>query len=454
MQSQPQPQALTDATPGKDPGGVPPAGPLRLTPDLDFLQADILCNPYPLYRQLQREQPVFWSEQMDAWVMTRHEDVEGALRNPKLFSSARVEKIIYGYVDRRLRTVPMGAVLRPLFRKIALIKMDVVVEMATRFMWQRDPPDHTRLRKLMLQGFTGAMVTQVRPQIALRVRTLLDAVQDKGEMDFMADFAEPLPAMIVADIFGLPDHWEQLHRWENALKLFLGARRGNSSQAQKDAIESVKAMKEFFTEKIHERRAKPGDDLISRLAHAREDGFEFDDLELCANLMVTLGAAQVTTQDMLGNGLLALLRHPEQLAEVQAHRELVPKALEEIVRYDGPVQLTNRVLTEDTELRGVRMRRGQLVYLIRGAANRDPDAFEDPDRFDIHRENRKHVGYGAGIHYCIGATLARAEGELALYAVLDRLPNLRLADGENSVVWRADNLQFRGLRSLRLRFGN
>lgn len=451
MQS--QASARVDAAPGNNPGGVPPPGALQLTPDLDFLQADILADPYPLYRRLQQEQPVFWSEQMDAWVLTRHADVEGALRNPKVFSSSRVEKIIYGYVDRRLRAVPMGSLLRPLFRKIALIKMDVVVEMATRFMWQRDPPDHTRLRKLMLQGFTGNMVAQVRPGIEERVHRLLDAVQNKGEMDFMADFAVPLPAMIVADIFGLPDHWEQLHRWENALKLFLGARRGNSSQAATDAIKSVQAMKEFFTQKIQERRAHPGDDLISRLAHAREDGFEFDDLELCANLMVTLGAAQVTTQDMLGNGVLALLRNPEQLERVQSQRELVPKALEEIVRYDGPVQLTNRVLTEDTELRGVRMRRGQLVYLIRGAANRDPEAFEDPDRFDILRENRRHVGYGAGIHYCIGATLARTEGEVALNAVLDRLPNLRLAEGQ-SVVWRADNLQFRGLSTLRLRFGN
>lgn len=444
-------QAVTGQAPAAIPGGQAIPQHRALTPDLDFLQADILCDPYPLYRQLREEQPVFWSDQMDAWVITRHADVEGALRNPKLFSSARVEKILYGYVDRRLRNMPLGGLLRPLFRKIAQLKMATFTEMATRFMWQRDPPDHTRLRKLMLQGFTGAMVAQIREKISARTHALLDKVQATGEMDFLADFAVPLPAMIVADIYDVPEHWQQLQVWENDLKLFLGARRSDPKEAQSQALASVSHMKDFFLERIRERRAKPGEDLISRLAAASEDGFYLDDLELCANLMVTLGAAQVTTQDMLGNGLLALLRHPDQLQAVMADRSLLENTLEEIVRYDGPVQLTNRIVMEDTELRGVKLRKGQMVYLIRGAANRDPERFPDPDRFDIRRDTRGHVGYGAGIHYCIGATLARAEGDIAFTAVFDRLPRLRLAS-DDAVAWRADNLQFRGLGKLKLRF--
>jgi cytochrome P450 len=191
--------------------------------------------------------------------------------------------------------------------------------------------------------------------------------------------------------------------------------------------------------------------LISKLANAQEDGYYLNDLELCANLLVTLGAAQVTTQDMLGNGMLALLRHPGQLDALVADRSLVANAMDEIIRYDGPVQLTNRVVTRDTELRGIRLKAGQMVYLIRGAANRDPEVFPDADIFDIRRDSRRHVAFGAGIHYCIGAALARAEGEVAFNAVFDRLGAIRLAP-EGAASYRADNFQFRGLKELCLQF--
>jgi cytochrome P450 len=436
---------------GKPEGAASPPHGSPLSSDLDFLDRQILENPYPLYARLREEQPVFWSTQMDAWVITRHADVTAALRDPGLFSSARVEKIVYGYAERRLRTMPFGAALRPLVRKMTLIKMGVFVEMASRFMWQQDPPDHTRLRKLMMQGFTAETLRKARPLIERRVHALLDAVCDTGQMDFMRDFAVPLPAMIIADIFGLPDHWEQLHRWENDLKLFLGARRGDARRALDDALTSVAKMKEFFLAEIRDRRAAPRDDLISKLANAQEDGYYLNDLELCANLLVTLGAAQVTTQDMLGNGMLALLRHPGQLDALVADRSLVANAMDEIIRYDGPVQLTNRVVTRDTELRGIRLKAGQMVYLIRGAANRDPEVFPDADIFDIRRDSRRHVAFGAGIHYCIGAALARAEGEVAFNAVFDRLGAIRLAP-EGAASYRADNFQFRGLKELCLQF--
>jgi cytochrome P450 len=210
-------------------------------------------------------------------------------------------------------------------------------------------------------------------------------------------------------------------------------------------------MRAYFTAKIRERRNRPGEDLISRLAAAEDDGFYLDDRELAANLMVTLGAAQVTTQDMLGNGLHALLCNPEQLAVLRDHRDLLLRGIDEIIRFDGPVQLTNRVMTADHTLRGKQLRKNQMVYLIRGAANRDPERFPDPDRFDVRRSTQGHVAFGSGIHYCIGAALARAEGEIAFGAMFDRMPDLAL-DRDQPVTWRADNLQFRGLGRLPLRF--
>lgn len=429
----------------------PPQHRYELRPELDFLQESVLCNPYPLYQQLRQDAPVFWSEQMDAWVITRHEDVDNALKNPALFSSARIHKILYGYADRRVRGLPLAGLLRPIVRKLALIKMKGFVEMGSRFMWQNDPPEHTRLRKLMHQGFTASLVTKMRPLIEERAQSLLDKICTRGRAEIMNDFAVPFPAQVVADIFGVSEDWEQLHQWEIDLKLFLGARRGSAKDAAASALKSVSDMRKYFTAKIQARRKNPGDDLISRLAAAEDDGFYLDDRELCANLMVTLGAAQVTTQDMLGNGLYAMLLHPEQLHILREDRETLLRGIDEIIRYDGPVQLTNRVLTADHELRGKLLRKGQMVYLIRGAANRDPERFPDPDRFDVRRNAQGHVAFGAGIHYCIGAALARVEGAIAFGAIFDRMPELAL-DPAHPVKWRADNLQFRGLEQLHVTF--
>jgi cytochrome P450 len=442
-------QIITIPTPASPAPPVPPRYELR--PDFDFLREEILRDPYPVYRQLQDEQPVFWSEQMDAWVITKHADVDGALRNPALFSSVRINKILYGYADRRVRGLPLAGVLRPVVRRIAKFKMRRFAEMATRFMWQNDPPEHTRLRKLMHQGFTASLVTRMRPLISGRVHALIDKFCARGKVELMAELATPFPAQVVADIFGVSDDWEQLHHWENDLKLFLGARRGSAKDASTAALRSVGEMRAYFTSRIRERRNRPGEDLISRLAAAQDDGFYLDDRELAANLMVTLGAAQVTTQDMLGNGMYALLRNPDQLAVLRDDRDLLLRGIDEIIRFDGPVQLTNRVMTADHTLRGKQLRKDQMVYLIRGAANRDAERFPEPERFDVRRSTQGHVAFGSGIHYCIGAALARAEGEIAFGAMFDRMPDVAL-DRDRPVIWRADNLQFRGLGQLPLAF--
>ena len=424
----------------------------QLDADFDFLHHAVLENPYPVYQKLRDEQPVFWSNQMNAWLITRHQDVVNALANPAVFSSVRVEKLLHGYVDRKLATLPMRRFIKPLAYKMANRKMSSFVSMAKQFMWQLDPPEHTRLRKLMHIGYTKKQIEAIRPIIHNRTKELLDQFAGAGTCDFMRSFAVPLPAMVIADIYGLSDQWEELHELENSLKVFVGGEASDPKKALARALVDAERVKAIFLEAVQSRRAAPRDDLISRLIAAEEGGHKFTNDELVSNLVVTFGAAQVTTQDMLGNGLLALLRHPQHLQEVMQDRSKLPALIDEVIRYDGPVQLTNRVVTEATEVQGVSLKKGDFVYLFRGAANRDERVFSNPDTFDISRDNDAHVGFGYGIHYCIGSLLAKAEGEIAFNALFDRLQNLSF--DANSVKWRADNLQFRGLEQLVIRFDN
>ncbi len=418
----------------------------ELNADFDFLQESILENPYPIYKQLRDEQPVFWSNQMNAWLITRHEDVVHALGTPKIFSSVRVEKLLHGYVDRRLATVPMGGLIKPLAYRLANRKMSGFVNMAKMFMWQLDPPEHTRLRKLMHIGYTKNQIDAIRPIIHNRTAELIDKMCQSNSCDFMDNFAVPLPAMVIADIYGLSDQWEELHELENSLKVFVGGEAADPKKALARALIDADRVKAIFLEAVKSRRKNPTDDLTSRLIAAEEGGHKFSNDELVANLVVTFGAAQVTTQDMLGNGLLALMRHPEILKDVIEDRSKIAPLIDEVIRYDGPVQLTNRVITEDTEMQGVTLKKGDFVYIFRGAANRDERTFENPNQFNVQRENDLHVGFGYGIHYCIGSLLAKAEGEISFNALFDRLKDISF--DESSVKWRADNLQFRGLEQL------
>lgn len=415
--------------------------------DIDFFARDLLVNPYPTYRLLRETAPAYWSEQLQSWVLTRYDDVLNALNRHDIFSSERTQRIVRSYIDRKIKNWPIRTPLRPFLYRIAELKMAPFMQLAENFMWQQDPPNHTRLRKLMHTGFTMQMVKRQEKNIQEKVNHLLDQAKARPDVDFMRDFAMQLPAMIVADIFGMPDEWQRLRHWEDNLKLFLGGSSKNPKETQRLMLDSIDEMKTHFGKAIAERRKNPGDDLISILAQAEDSGYYFDDFELCANLIVTLGAAQVTTQDMLGNGLLALLQAPEQLALFKAPDAPLADYIDELVRFDGPVQLTHRILTEDLNVHGAHMRAGELVYVIRGAANRDPTRFTEPDQLNVLRDTKGHVAFGYGIHYCIGAALARAEGVISFRTLFSRFPDIRL-NTEQPVVWRGDSLQFRGLASL------
>jgi hypothetical protein len=403
-------------------GAAAGAGPRLLSPD-------VFDDPYPTYRELRETRPVYWAEELHGWVVTRYDDVYAALRDHGRFSSDRIDRLLGSRVPPE-----------------ALAVIAPFVALASRWMWMVDPPDHTRVRRVFNHGFTPRAVRRLRPLIEETVDDLLDAVSERGSMDLIADFAYPLPATVLADVYGIPRaDAPLLKQWSDAIKVFIGGTPDLAAMAG-PAADSMREMMAYFTAVIADRRHNPHDDLVSTLVHADEDG-PLDPDSLCANLVLLLAASYATTQDMIGNGMLALLRQRGEWHRLQIEPALLPGAIDEVLRYDGPVQLTHRVATEDIVLRGTRIARGDLVYLIRAAANRDPVRFPDPDRVDVGRQDTGHVAFGAGIHYCIGAALARVEGVATLRALLRRMPGIEL-DPAAPAAYRADSLQFRGLRTL------
>jgi cytochrome P450 len=414
----------TEVAVGEGTGTMAPAG---AAPRL--LTAEVLADPYPTYAELRRTRPVYWADELHGWVVTGYEDVYGALRDHGRFSSDRIDRLLGSRVPPE-----------------ALKVIAPFVALASRWMWMVDPPDHTRVRHTFNHGFTPRAVRRLRPLIEETVDHLLDAVADRGSMDLIADFAYPLPATVLADVYGIPRaDAPLLKEWSDAIKVFIGGTPDLAAMAG-PAADSMRDMMAYFTAVIADRQADPHDDLVSALVHA-DEAEPLDPDSLCANLVLVLAASYATTQDMIGNGMLGLLRQRAEWHRLQADPALLPGAIDEVLRYDGPVQLTHRVATEDVELRGARIAKGDLVYLIRAAANRDPGRFPDPDRIDVGRQDTGHVAFGAGIHYCIGAALARVEGVATLRALLSRMPAIEL-DPAAPAAYRADSLQFRGLRTL------
>ena len=405
-------------------GAGPSAGdPPRL------LTAEVLADPYPTYAELQRTRPVYWADELHGWVVTGYDDVYGALRDHGRFSSDRIDRLL-------------GSRVPPEALKI----IAPFVALASRWMWMVDPPDHTRVRRTFNHGFTPRAVRRLRPLVEETVGDLLDAVADRGSMDLIADFAYPLPATVLADVYGIPRaDAPLLKEWSDAMKVFIGGTPDLAAMAG-PAADSMREMMAYFTAVIADRRGNPRDDLVSALVHA-DEAEPLDPDSLCANLVLVLAASYATTQDMIGNGMLGLLRQRAEWHRLQDEPALLPGAIDEVLRYDGPVQLTHRVATEDIDLHGTRIAQGDLVYLMRAAANRDPHRFPDPDRIDVGRQDTGHVAFGAGIHYCIGAALARVEGVATLQALLRRMPAIEL-DPAAPAAYRADSLQFRGLRTL------
>ena len=396
----------------------------------DLLHPATLADPYPFYHRLREADPVHW-DPAGFWVLTRYADVLQALHDPR-FSAARITPGI-----RRLPQA-MREALQPLG---ALLP---------RLLIYLDPPDHTRLRGLVTKALTPRVVEAMRPQIAALVDGLLDRVAAGGQMNIVDDLAYPLPATVIATLLGVPAaDRDQFRVWSDDFARFLGNLTILTPDQITHIVASIGAFTEYFQRHVAARRGHPQDDLLQALLQAEEQGDTLSTDELIANCMLLLGAGHITTIDLIANGLLTLLRHPAQRQRLQADPALIAPAVEELLRYESPVQLTARILQEDVEIGGTRIRRRHIIQLALGAANRDPARFPDPDRLDLTRADNRHLAFGYAAHYCLGAPLARLEAQLAIGTVLRRMPALHLAPGD--IGWQ-ENLGFRSLKGLRVTF--
>jgi cytochrome P450 len=393
----------------------------------DLLDPEVLANPYPLFRRLRTEDPVHWDPYLHAWVVTRYADVIRVLRD---FSANRT---------------PTPEQLE----KMGLSSLNSIAQVMVKQMLFLDAPAHTRLRSLASYAFTPQRVEVLRGHIREITNSLIDKVVDRGHMDVIADLAEPLPYIVTAEMLGVPvADAPRLKEWSRDFAEMLGNFQHNPGRAPRVA-RSVQEMTRYFHSAVEQIRKHPREGLIHSFLTAEVDGDRFTDDEIVANTIVTMVGGQETTTNLIGNGVLTLLRHPDQLALLKADLAKLPSAIEEMLRFEPPSQHTARLAPEDTELGGKLIRKRQAVIAVMAAGNRDPERFRDPDRFDIARQDNRHLSFGWAAHFCFGAALARIEGQVAFEAMLRRLGNWVLAPGPLS--WRT-NLGLRGLEALPIFF--
>ncbi|MFI1648438.1 cytochrome P450 [Streptomyces avidinii] len=395
---------------------------------LPYADPAFVADPFPLYRQLREEGPVrrvVIAGGLDAWLVTRYEDGLAALSDTRLSSDVRDAS------DARiLRQLP-----------------ETERESMLSNMLRSDPPDHTRLRRLVSKAFTARRVAGMRPRIQSITDRLLDDIAPAGRADLVADFALPLPVTVISELLGVPvDDRHEFQDWTDRM-----IRRGAEPPDPAVVNEAWEHMRAYVTGLIHAKRAHPGDDLLSGLVTARDEEQRLSEDELVAMVFLLLAAGYITTVNLIGGGIAMLLAEPGQLDLLRSDPGLLPGAIEEFLRYDGPVSPgIARFAREDVEIAGVSVPRGATVLIGSAVADRDPARFPDPDRLDITRQDNAHLAFGHGIHYCLGAPLARLEGQIAIGTALRRLPGLALAVPPDRISWRPGGL--RGPESLPVTF--
>jgi len=392
-----------------------------------LLDPDVLANPYPLYAQLRQESPVMWDRFLHAWVLTRYDDVVEVLGR-------------------------FGAECTPTpdrLTELGMQRLAPVAEIMVKQMLFMDPPQHRRVRGLASHAFTARRVEQLRDHIRDIADGLIDRVVAHGAMDLMSDFAGPLPAIVSAEMLGLPtqDH-EQLKEWSQTFAQILGNFQNNPDGID-DVLNATSDMTEYLQHALARHADEPTVGLIGLLSQVRVQGDQLTREEVIANTIITMVGAMETTTNLIGNGLVTLLRNPSALEQLRDDPAILPSAIEELLRYESPSQQTTRIAPEDLVLGGQQIERGQSVIAVIGAANRDPDRFADPDRLDLNRQDNRHLAFGWGPHFCFGAPLGRIEAQIAFEALLTRLPELELGGGP--LQWR-ENLKLRGLEKLAIRW--
>jgi cytochrome P450 len=408
---------------------MPPAAEAA-PPAFDPRDPAFIADPFPAFRALRERNPVHWCPLLRGHVLTRHADVKPLLGDPRLSAD---------------RITPFAKALGAEERRGATALIDLL----TRWAVFVDPPDHTRLRRLLNAGFTPRAVDRLAPGVKLVVDRLIDAAIGKGHADLIADFAYPLPATVIAILIGAPPRDIGLFkRWSDDLAQFVGSAVARPKRRE-TAVAAARDMARYFRDLVAERRARPGSDIIDDLIAARDADGRLSEDELVATSVLLLFAGHETTTHLIANGMLALLNHPRELALLRAKPELMPQAVEEMLRYDGPVMALTRVARENLDVAGKRIAAGDLVFLMVNAANRDPAAFPDPDAFKVERDAAAHLAFGFGPHYCLGAPLARLEARIAVTELLRRLGRI---EATGSMPEWLDTLVLRGMKSFPIAF--
>jgi len=406
------------------------------------------ADPYPAYAALRRHAPVYRVEQTGAYAVSRYDDVAFVLRNPELFSSSAMQTTLMnggllgdgGVGMSAADAVRVGEILQTLPVPIA----DVL---ASRFLIASDPPVHGRMRGLVNRGFTPRRITGLEPRVREIARASLDAVGGKPELELVREFSIPLPVTVIAELLGVePERTEDFKRWSDAA--VAGATGTARALRPVAVLEAFSELSHYITGVIEARRAAPRDDLISTLTRAEQGETPLKPIDVVMFTLLLLVAGNETTTNLLGNTMLALTEHPEQLERARRDPALVPSLVEEALRYCGPIQFLYRQATRDVELAGVRIPAGSLVMPLLASANRDESQFEDPERFDVSRNAQGHLAFGLGIHFCLGASLARLEARVALEELLARFARFERAEPHVEYV---DSFLVRGLRRLPLR---
>ncbi|HEY4354354.1 MAG TPA: cytochrome P450 [Acidobacteriaceae bacterium] len=399
----------------------------KVTSLYQLLDPEVLGNPYPLYRALRELDPVHWDRYLHAWVVTSYEHAQQVL--------------LHYSADR----TPTPEALE----KIGMSALSPIAAVMTRQMLFLDPPSHTRLRTLAAQAFSVARVERLAQKIQSVIDELLAGLEGKESIDVITDFAEPLPAIVTAALLGIDvaDH-TKLKVWSASFAEMLGNFQHNPERSM-HVLRSLEDMTDYFRDAIRNHGDRDG--LVRDLATAKVDGEQLSEDEVIANIIVTMVGGQETTTNLIGNGVLTLLRNPSAQEELRANPGMMASAVEELLRYEPPSQQTARLAPEDRVLGGKSIRKGQAVIAVMAAANRDPARFPDPDKLDLARQDNRHLSFGWGSHFCFGAHLARLEGRLAFQAFLERYPKIELTNAP--LTWR-DNLGLRGMVSLPVAVGS